>query len=270
MATWRLIEHFPQTGAQNMAIDQAIMEAVGRERVPPTLRVYAWEPACLSLGYNQSSNDVDRAALNQRGWQVVRRATGGKAILHVDELTYSVTLPKNAALVSGGIVESYQRLSGALMRAVEQLGAAVQSLPAEKSSADAGPVCFEVPSNYEVTAAGKKLIGSAQVRRYDAVLQHGTLPLYGDITRICDALVFASDAARQVARQRVADRATTLQSALGQRIEWQTVADVIAEAFATEFDLHLEPASLGPEEAARAAELAHETYSSAAWTHRRQ
>jgi lipoate-protein ligase A len=105
--TWRCLFTPPARGAWNMAVDEAILETAGRGESLPTLRLYAWEPACLSLGYAQSCQDVDRARLQERGWEVVRRATGGRAILHVDELTYSVTAPPNEprVLCSGELLQ---------------------------------------------------------------------------------------------------------------------------------------------------------------------
>ncbi|MBP8975043.1 MAG: hypothetical protein KBH93_14345, partial [Anaerolineae bacterium] len=111
---WRLLITPPADGPLNMAVDQAIMEAVAAGRVPPTLRFFAWTPPCLSLGYTQPVADVDRARLAARGWDLVRRMTGGRAILHTDELTYSVALPATDPVVAGGVVESYRRLSAAL------------------------------------------------------------------------------------------------------------------------------------------------------------
>src|SRR5690606_21154618 len=100
-AVWRLLNTGISDGPTNMAIDQAIMEAVAEGRVPPTLRFYGWEPACLSLGYTQPIADVDRARLERCGWDLVRRITGGRAILHTDELTYSVALPGDNPIVRG-------------------------------------------------------------------------------------------------------------------------------------------------------------------------
>ena len=90
---WRLIIDSPAHGAWNMAVDEAILEQTGRGESPPTLRLYDWQPACLSLGYAQPFADVDVDRLKERGWELVRRPTGGRAILHVDELTYSVSAP---------------------------------------------------------------------------------------------------------------------------------------------------------------------------------
>lgn len=270
MTVWRLlVDEEPVSGAANMATDQAIMEGVGKREVPLTLRFYAWVPPCLSLGVSQSSDEVDFARLSQRGWEVVRRATGGKAILHTDELTYSIALPQESPLVAGGIVESYRRLSRALMAGLEVLGAAVESRAGTAPGRTEGPVCFEVPSHYEITAHGRKLIGSAQVRRDQAVLQHGSIPLIGDIARICDALVFPDDAARDFARERVRQRATTVEAALGQAITWSQMASSLHRAFAETFDVVIEHGSLTPTEVARRDELATEIYAGMAWTRRR-
>lgn len=252
-----------------MAIDEAIAEAVSANLVPPTLRFYAWEPACLSLGRFQPITDVDMGRLRERGWDVVRRLTGGRAILHVDELTYSIAVPDDDPRVEGGIVESYRRLSRGLMEGLNHLGAPVQS---DRANGDAhqfkGPVCFEVPSDYEITANGKKLIGSAQTRRGTIVLQHGAFPLYGDVTRICDALCFDHEFAREAARERVRTRATTLEEALGERVSMARAVGAMMSGFALALNLQLEEGQLTPQEEARAGELRQTRYAAVEWTER--
>ncbi len=269
MQTWRLIFDPPQDGAMNMAVDQAIMEAVGNGDVSPTLRFYAWSPACLSLGYNQRHAEVDQIRLKQFGWQMVRRATGGKAILHTDELTYSVALPQDSPLVVGGIVESYQRLSRALLAGLTELGIRVESKPKVRGRQSLGPVCFEVPSDYEITVQGRKLVGSAQVRRGKAVLQHGTLPLVGDVTRICEALIFPNEEERAAAKTRVYERAITVEEAFGETVEWEIVANLMSDAFAETFDLQLEVCTLTTDELTKAQQLRNDVYASDEWNLRR-
>lgn len=263
---WRLIADPPLDGATNMAIDEAILEAVGRSDAPPTLRLFRWEPACLSLGYAQPASDVDRERLAARGWHLVRRMTGGRAILHVDELTYSVALPTGHPLAAGTIVESYQRLSKALLAAVEQLGLAAHTAPKSADRPASGPVCFEVPSDYEITANGKKLVGSAQVRKQNAALQHGSLPLTGDVTRIADALAYADEEVRTRARLRIAERATTFAGAADHEPTWEQAADRVAACFAATFDLDFRPGALSEAESARAADLRAERYAADSWT----
>jgi lipoate-protein ligase A len=273
--TWRLITHPPARGDWNMAVDEAMLEAARDGRVPPTLRLYAWQPACLSLGYAQSFKDVDVAALAANGWDVVRRPTGGRAILHTDELTYSVTGPVNEPRLEGSVLESYRRLAAALLEALRRLNlpAEVASPRLEVSLAGAraalnGPVCFEVPSDYEIVVAGKKLIGSAQARRKGGVLQHGSLPLHGDLTRIVQALTFPVGDDRATAAARLLEHATTAESVLGHLIPWQSAAEAFAYAFAHALDLTLIPAELTPNEISRAEELTREKYGNVVWTER--
>ncbi len=267
--TWRLLVTGTTDGPSNMAIDHAIMEAVAEGRVAPTLRFYAWDPACLSLGHMQPLADVDRARLEGCGWSLVRRITGGRAILHTDELTYSVTVKADNPIVTGDIVQSYRHLSEALRRGLDHLGASVEAdKRLEAAQQVKGPVCFEVPSHYEITAGGKKLIGSAQVRKIGVVLQHGSIPLTGDIARICETLVFESEQKRAEAREHVHQRATTIEEVLGRVIGWNEAVKVFSASFAETFDLALTPGELTADERARARVLRAEQYAAEDWNAR--
>lgn len=269
MRQWRLIFDDPQRGSHNMAIDEAILQAVGNYQSLPTLRLYDWNPLCLSLGYGQRVRDVDWDGLEAHRWDIVRRPTGGKAILHGNELTYSVTLPKDHELAKGDIVESYRRISEALIIALELLGLSPASEKQAKGNQDLGPVCFEVPSHYEITSSGKKLIGSAQVRRREGILQHGTLPLHGEIDLICEALAYPDDNSREQAKVKVLERATTLEQVLGKRISWQKAAEVLVEGFVQTFGIEFEVGELSNTEIETTEQLLQERYEQADWTHKR-
>jgi lipoate-protein ligase A len=252
-----------------MAADEAILESIGRGESPPTLRLYAWDPPCLSLGYSQPFADVDITRLQERGWEVVRRATGGRAILHTDELTYSVTGSAEEPVLTGGVLESYNRIAQALSFAVRSLELPVlmkEGKPADHTVSN--PVCFEVPSTYEITVNGKKLIGSAQARKKEGVLQHGSLPLMGDLSRICQALVFENEAARETAARRLLKSATTVESALGGAITWEKAARAFIQAFEEKLGLCFERGELSESELKRTDELAREKYDHPSWTER--
>ena len=254
-----------------MAVDEAILEATVKGNAPPTLRLYAWQPPCLSLGYAQPAADVDQERLAALGWELVRRPTGGRAILHTDELTYAVIGPQREPRMQGSILESYQRLSRALLAALRLLGLPVQahSLPSENQNGNTkGPVCFEVPSNYEIIVHGKKLVGSAQARKHEGVLQHGTLPLWGDLTRITQALCFKDESEREKAAVRLKARATTVEEVLGHRVPWDEAAQAFVSAFEQELVLKLEPASLSQAELACAGKLVSAKYGDREWTER--
>jgi lipoyl(octanoyl) transferase len=267
MRQYRLIYDYPTTGSRNMAVDEAIMTAVAAGESLPTLRLYAWEPACLSLGYAQPWHDADLDRIRAAGWELVRRATGGRAILHTDELTYSLALPADHPLAEGSIVESYRRISRALVTALERLNLHPQAERRTERSQVSGPVCFETPSHYEITTPdNRKLIGSAQMRRKGGILQHGSLPLCGDVARICDALVYPGEGERERARYKVRRRAATLADALGGHIvTWEEAAEAVAAGFAQTFDIDFIIAGLTDYEKTLADQLT-DTYGSDAWT----
>ncbi len=268
--TYRLLITPPTRGAWNMAVDESILEHIYRGEAKPTLRLYAWDPPCLSLGHAQPFKDVDIERLQERGWEVVRRLTGGRAILHTDELTYSIIGSETEPALAGTILESYNRIAQALLKAVYDLGLPVEMKKAEHVSgaSNSNPVCFEVPSSYEITVHDKKLIGSAQARKKEGVLQHGSLPLYGDLTRICDAIIFSDEATREKAKERLLKRATNVEIELGKKIDWQTAAQAFISAFELQLGIKLTAEELSPSEASRANELVQEKYNHSTWTQR--
>jgi lipoate-protein ligase A len=268
MDTWRLLITPPAHGAWNMAVDEAILEAVGSSDSLPTLRLYAWEPACLSLGYAQPFTDVDILHLQMHGWELVRRPTGGRAVLHTDELTYAVIAPLNEPRMAGTVLESYHRLAQALVQALNLLSmhVAVNENPAAPRPTNTNPVCFEVPSPYEITVGGKKLVGSAQARRKEGVLQHGSLPLSGDLGRILQVLAFPDEESRTRAVDRLLKRATTVEAALGRKVSWDEAAQATITAFGSVLALDLQPGNMTPDEKTRSDELVRVRYGHPSWT----
>jgi len=305
LADWRLLGTGLADGATNMAIDEAILWAVAEGKSPPTLRFYGWQPPCLSIGYSQSMEDevnVDRC--REAGIDIVRRPTGGRAILHADELTYSVVAPQAEPRVTGGVIESYRRLSAGLVAGLRVLGVdvsqALTPTPPEPRSRGAGEqrskgvgehrdcspspphpctpaplgegesaACFDAPSSYEITVDGKKLVGSAQVRKRGVVLQHGSLPLAGDMARIFDFLKVPSEERREELKQELRACATSLELALGYSAPFGEVAQHLAAGFAQALNLRLIPGQLSQHELALAEKLRREKYATRKWNFRR-
>lgn len=272
-AAWRLLVTPPMDGATNMAVDEAILHAIAEGASLPTIRFFQWEPPSLSLGYNQRSADVDEAACERLGYTWTRRPTGGRAILHTDETTYSIITPQADPRIKGGIMSSYRVLSTGLLRGLEKLGVQAKQATKEeiremrKTMGRGGPVCFDTPSRYEITWRNKKLIGSAQLRRRQTVLQHGTLPLHGDLNRIIDVLSF-SEAEREQQRQLLPQRATTLERVLGQVLPFDQVALALSAGFAEALNLTLEEMPLNARELKLARKLRAEQYANEAWLKR--
>jgi len=254
-ATWRLIVHGEAPGALNMAVDEAMTIALTDGASPPTLRFYGWAPPCLSLGRNQPTADADLPECRAAGVDLVRRPTGGRAILHTDELTYSVTLMADDPRAAGGVIESYRRLSEGLLAGLRRLGVeAVQARGQCKPASDLTAICFETPSDYEITAGGRKLVGSAQWRSRGRVLQHGTLPLHGDLTRVVSYLSMP-DGDRDRQRCALGASALTLEEALGHTLPFAQVAHALADGFAQALSLTLAPGELTDHECALADDL---------------
>lgn len=261
---FRLIYDGAHDGATNMARDEAISRAVSAGRQPPTLRLYGWQPPAISLGQSQRVDSVDEARCQADGIGIVRRPTGGLAILHADELTYSVSLPITHPIAEGDVMTSYRRIAEAIMHALRLLGVPnVGANRVAKEDKAKGPVCFEAPSDYEVVGAGRKLVGSAQWRRVDGVLQHGSLPLHGDIARICGYLLDAP------VPERVRAHAATLEETLGRRVSWDEAADAWQRAFAEALDIRFTAGALAADELRCAEELRAAKYANDEWTRRR-
>lgn len=271
-ATWRLLITPPLDGATNMAIDEAILHTLADGAGIPTLRFFEWDPPCLSLGYNQHWSDVNIAACERLGYTWTRRPTGGKAILHTDEATYSLIVPLDDPRIQGGVVESYRVLSTGLLRGlaylnVEAQQASKQSVRDQRQAGRGGAVCFDTPSRYEITWDSKKLIGSAQLRRRKIVLQHGSLPLCGDLNRILDALAL-SDEEYELQARLLPQRATTLERVLDRTLSTKDVFKALARGFAEQLNLTLKEMPLNEREQALAGKLRAEQYANDTWNKR--
>ena len=175
---WALLVDGPATGAANMARDRELLDDLVAGRRPATLRFYSWNPACISLGLGQSEEILDMEAVRAAGLDVVRRPTGGQALLHDRELTYSVVASQQDPVVGGTLMQSYHAISEALLAGLATLGIRGEGAPCEPRPASGlTPICFASASAEEVLVGGRKLIASAQWRSRGAFLQHGSLLL---------------------------------------------------------------------------------------------
>lgn len=272
---WRLVvDDAPRSGAANMAIDQAVAEACAAGESLPTVRFYRWKPPAVSLGRLQPVGDIDEQRATELGYEIVRRPTGGRAILHTDEFTYSVAAPMEHPLMRGGVMDAYLRISNALIAGLQFLGVPADKAPGDvRVGPDVSAVCFETPSAYEITAGGRKLMGSAQSRRANYVLQHGSLPLVGDITRLIDVLALPPEQAARL-RAELRSRACTLAQALGvddgsALVTFERVADAMQRGFESALHLDFRSAGLTADEVRRSARLIRTQFSSNEWNRQR-
>lgn len=280
---WRLITTFDLSGAENMALDEALLESVINGGAP-VVRFYTWQPATLSLGVNQPTGEIDRYACEELGFGLVRRITGGRAVLHQHELTYSVIAPEADPRVSGGVIESYRKISAPLVAGLQALGATVElTAPnraaframsearryqnlSELEQSNHGAVCFDTASAYEISTGGRKLVGSAQARRGGALLQHGSILLDIDWQAWVAVFAYASEVGRQRALQKLPTRMTSLREELGRDASVAQVRAALLKSFQQVLEIGLEESRLTQVEQAAAQRLTAEKYGSDTWT----
>ncbi|MDP2158158.1 MAG: biotin/lipoate A/B protein ligase family protein [Nitrospirota bacterium] len=183
---WRLIDSGPCSASYNMALDEAISTAVRNRKAPPTLRFYHWDRPSLSIGCFQRTSDLDLDYCRQNSIPFVRRPTGGRAILHEDELTYSFSVRTDKEPFSEGLMESYRRIGSAFTLAFRKIGIQVESkMQRERGRVlTQNPLCFESSSYGEILLNNRKIVGSAQKRWKDGLLQQGSIPYSSDKEKI--------------------------------------------------------------------------------------
>ena len=269
-STWRLIlgagsvaarEPDPLAGARNMAVDQALFESV-RRGGPPVLRFYRWAPACLSFGRNQPARGIyDPARAAALGFDLVRRPTGGLAVLHAEELTYAAILPVGPG---AGPRKTYCQINRALAAGLSALGVPAELAgppPLDESGLAGERPCFDRPAAGEVVAAGRKLVGSAQRVEGRTILQHGSILLAGSQDRVRDVQSAPFGPASAV-------HATSLSDVLAEPPSVPELVASLSQSFACLFGIALAPAALDRAELDRAAEL-EQHFAAASWTWRR-
>ncbi|MBI3014696.1 MAG: lipoate--protein ligase family protein [Candidatus Tectomicrobia bacterium] len=266
--TWRLLLTDLQEPALNMAIDEALLMACEREGSAPVLRLYTWNPPALTLGrFQKVREEIDLEACRRRGISIVRRPTGGKAILHDRDLTYSVIGPTSMVPWGGDILETYRTLSGALVTGLRLLGITAELLPLRKRAPRRSPfrgACALFPASYEVAVGGKKLVGSAQKRLRRSFLQHGSIPLFSDVE--ANREIFRSPQENGAQGQDLwREKATTISEQVPIPPSYAQIAEAIVRGFREFLGVDLPPAELSSEELSQAQELVRLKYARPEW-----
>lgn len=253
MAEFRFLETGANHAAFNMGLDEAILESVAAGAEPPTLRLYAWKPRAVSIGYFQGARDeVDLERCAELGIDVVRRLTGGGAVFHADELTYSIVVPDSHPLVRGEILDSYRSLCAGVIEGLAGLG-----VPAEFA-----------PLN-DIVSGGKKLSGNAQTRRRGYVLQHGTVLLGVDLETMFTALLVPSEKLKGKLIEDVKARVSSVSDFLGRIVGYDEAVPAFARGFSSALGGSGPRTVPSDAELARARALASERFASPEWTFKR-
>jgi len=263
MEIWRLIDSGKYDAAYNMALDEAIATHVRRGRSQPTLRLYGWKNPSVSLGSFQKITDINSDYCAANDVRIVRRPTGGRAILHGDELTYSFCSRNNNAF-SHGLLETYRRLSTAFASALDMLGLNVEMKTERESGRELtrSPLCFRSASYGEISIDAKKLVGSAQKRWIDGFLQQGSIPYSIDHEKL--ESVFMSDRAEETARFR-ADKLVGLRE-LVPDFSHDGFRVGLIQSFERNFNITLVVSHPSVQEEELARQLSSEKYLDPRWT----
>jgi len=260
---WRLLSHGLADGAWNMAVDEAIAQSVGDGLAPATLRYYGWKPLTISLGYLQRSpGGVDLLACRRHGIGLVRRITGGRAVLHADELTYSVAVPLHGSWRSLSVRELFARISSGLIAGLRYMG--IEATLGESRGPDgpASGACFLMRRMPAILVGGRKLLGSA-MRRWDrCLLQQGSLLL--DFDPRLHQEIFP-----EWPVENPTSGVTCLRALLGNSPPVADVVTALREGWQEALGAVGVEGSLLPVERAAAKEAAHLRYANDAWTFRR-
>lgn len=269
--TWRLITYRACNAFENMAIDEAIFRETIKHQKPPTLRFFGWRPKAVSIGYFQDlKNEINVNRCRLSGVDIVRRMTGGKAVYHHDDLTYSIAAAKTEKLFPDQIIGTYEKISLCLARGLSLLGinaqlADTKAVPAPKDP-ELAPACFSTPSGKELLAGGRKICGSAQTRTAGGFLQHGSLILNFDPLETA-TLLLAAQTPEQSAKLRRA--VVSINEIILSTVSAETVSTVLQRGFSDELGVTLTEETLTPDEKALSRQLVKK-YESDAWTWQRK
>jgi lipoate-protein ligase A len=276
MEQWRYIVTEDLSPAMNMAVDEAMLQLHSEGKVPPTVRFYTWKPATLSIGYFQKAEkEINFAELRRHNLGFVRRPTGGRAVLHDQELTYSVVVSESHPKMPSSVTEAYKVISMGLLHGFQNLGlqAEMVSLATEeekeKYSSPGSSACFDSPSWYELVVEGKKVAGSAQTRQKGVILQHGSILLDMDVDLLFSLLNFPSERVKQRMMESFRQKAVTINEVSPQRVRLQDAIAAFRSGFASGLEVELVEGDLTAEEQALAEELAHSRYAMDEWNFRR-
>ena len=259
---WRLIRSGPMPGAMNMALDDALLQTVAAGESPPVLRLYRWQPATLTLGYAQKVDaGVDLTACEKAGVDVVRRPTGGRAVLHDREVTYAVITPC-APPFAVSVAHNYRVIAEVLRNTLRHFGPPAELVPGKPRAQQGQAVCFTAPAQHELLVAGCKVAGCAQKRRGGAFLQHGSIPLELDMG-LLDRLLPG------MAGEKAAERLNGvgwLNRFAAQPLSIDAVEDVLIDCFAGDLGVEWQESSPTPAESVLANELYRRCYADPSWT----
>jgi lipoate-protein ligase A len=250
---FRLLLTGHQDAATNMAVDESIMIHVGQKAAPPTIRLYGWKPPAVSIGYFQGlEEEIDLKICKKLGVDFIRRITGGGAVFHEDEVTYSLAIAQGNPLIPDNVLESYKVICQGIIQGLLEFGISSDFVPLN-----------------DIIVGGKKISGSAQTRRNRTILQHGTVLMDCDVEKMFSILKVPSEKLRDKLISDVKERVTSIKNVVLREVDFEEVCSALAKGFEISLNSELEQGELSETEISLANEIKRDRYSNLDWNNRR-
>ena len=264
----RFIDTGENNGAMNMAIDEALLTLEKEKKLPPALRVYRFMPPTLSIGYFQSMNrEIDIERCKEKGYDYVRRPTGGRAVLHDKELTYSVTIAYPHRILDMNLLDSFHYICKGIIRAIDLLGGKAYFSSREDHEISS-PSCFAAPTFSDILINGKKVVGSAQMRNSNGLLQHGSILYRVNVNDIFDCFNMDAEKKKKLAKL-ASEKISSLSDEIGKEITFDMIKDALKKGMAETLGEELVEIRLSDDEIKLANKLYKEKYSTNKWNFKR-
>lgn len=265
--TWAFLDSGHHDAATNMAIDEALLQWHSKKEIPPTLRFYGWTRPSLTVGHFQNvQRSINFAGIKNHQCDFVRRLTGGTAVLHDDELTYSIIISEDHEKIPKSVNQAYYILSKGLLEGYRQLGIeADYAIPERELQKNRTDVCFERPASYEMVVNNKKISGNAQVRKNGVLLQHGSIPMSFDAHMLFDLFNFSTENNRKRQREAFVHKAVSINELTNKKHSFDMLKDAFLEGFKKGLNISLEPIVLSTDQWVEINELAEQKYRTEEW-----
>lgn len=273
--TWNFINSGSHNPYYNMAMDEALLNFVSRGEIDPVIRFYAWNPATLSIGYFQRlQKEIDIEKVKEKGYGLVRRQTGGRGVLHDQELTYSVIVPESHPEMPKTVTEAYRVISQGLLEGFKELGFETYfAVPRSKEEREKlkqprSSVCFDAPSWYELVVEGRKIAGSAQTRQKGVILQHGSILKDIDVDDLFDMFIFKNERLKEKMKNAFTDKAVAINDISDTKVSLEQMEKAFEKGFQKGLNINFKPLKLTEAQKAEIKEL-EAKYKSDEWTYRK-
>ncbi len=265
---YRFLDTGKNNGAMNMAIDEALLIEQAELKTPPVIRVYQFDPPTLSIGYFQNiKREVNIDYCKKRGFDIVRRPTGGRAVLHDKELTYSITIAHPHKILDMNLLDSFRFLSGGIIEGIKLIGCNAYFSRVEDKEINSSS-CFAAPTLSDILINGKKVVGSAQMRNSLGLLQHGSILYSVSIGDIFNALKIEENKRKEIIEE-AAQKITSLSDESGRKISFLEVCESFKNGMKKVLQDEILEDSLTEKEIKKSKELYEVKYNTYEWNFKR-